>query len=167
MSTFKYFKIEFIMLYTLKSQRNKNQMMIIDLIIVVVGVVVFSNLILKDNKGSNIYILLIIILPFLLFLAQKRFLYEVVFDFDNQVVKTTSVISFVKKEYSFDEIQTIKMINLRGIGNTVSGFRNQNFVIRIKRNLQPQIYEVKNIYDQAVVNQIIEKSKSTFLKFDQ
>lgn len=155
------------MVYILKSERNRNQILIIDMILVVVGIVEFSNVILKHNKGSNIYLLLIIVLPFLLFLAQRRYLAEVAFDFDNRIVKTTSIISFVKKEYNFDEIQTIKIMNIRGIGNIISNFPNQNFVIRIKGNLQPQIYEVKNVYDQDVVNQLIAKSRSTFLKIDE
>ncbi len=155
------------MIYTLKSNRNRNQLLIIDLILVVIGIVLFNNLIRKSPNGIRTYLLPIIIIVVLLFLTQKRYLFAVVFDFDSQIVKTTSVISFVRKEYSFAEIEAVKIISSKGAGNTTSGFSNQNFVIRIKRNLQPQIYEVKNIDDLDIVNQIIAKSKSTFLNIDE
>lgn len=110
----------------------------------------------KTEIGIAILILHLVII-FLLYLSNRRFLRELKFDFDNGILRTHSIIKSVIKEYQFEEIKEIKLIKNQGFGNKTNGFRNQNIVIRINKKLQPQIFEVRDEESSMKAEEIIEK----------
>jgi len=95
-------------------------------------------------------------MSFSMFLTHRRFLRKITYNYSTKFIETTSIISFVKKKINIDDIEEIKLIQSVGIKNTTNGFRHLNLVIRISKNFQPQIFEVKNHGNLKSAEQLIE-----------
>lgn len=102
-------------------------------------------------------ILMHLMIIFLLFVTNRRFLNKIEFDLNTGIMKTKSIIKSVRKEYRTEEIKEIKLINSKGFGNIDNGFRNQNLVIKTNGNIQPQIFEIKNEDLRKKAEEIIKK----------
>ena len=96
-----------------------------------------------------------------LFVALRRYLRKVTFNFENKTLEIVSIIKSLRKRISFHEIQYIKLLKSAGLKNWTNGFRNHNLVIKIKSSFQPQIFEISNETDFEIAKELLEKHNTT------
>ncbi|MFB6344061.1 hypothetical protein ACE1ET_20250 [Saccharicrinis sp. FJH62] len=139
---------------------------LIIVLVLLIFFVVVINLIPNLNLNTRLSISALVIIfhllmTYLIYVANRRFLRSIIFDFDKETIEYFSIIKSISKRIQFTEIEVLKTIKSQGFRNFTNGFRNHNLVLRIKNNSQPQIFEIRNSSDFEKSNLIIEKINTT------
>jgi len=106
-------------------------------------------------------ILFLIALIYLVYLTNRKYLSELIIDFEKERISSVSILTFIRNDYSFFDIRHVKIIESAGFINKSAGYRNQNFVLIIKNKWQPIIFEIRNEKDDTSLKEVVEKLNKT------